>query len=109
MSEPQDAAASEPTSDDDNGAQPYRVDPSRDPHPGVPDHLAPDDVGPREWVDANKDPTPAIPAMRHRRTPSTESRTQPTGSIRKPTSTLALIRISAEPRSMVGAPATSLS
>lgn len=60
MTEPQDVRATESqTSDSDDG--PWEPDPADDPTPGVPGHLAPDDVGPREWVDPSKDPTPGYP------------------------------------------------
>ncbi len=37
------------------------IDLSRDPHPGVPDHLAPDDAGDRPLIDLSRDPTPGVP------------------------------------------------
>jgi len=37
------------------------IDPSRDPTPGVPDHLAPDDAGDRPLIDPTRDPTPGKP------------------------------------------------
>jgi hypothetical protein len=44
----------------------FQVDPSGDPHPGVPDHALPDDAdGPDPLADPAKDPTPGVP--RHAR------------------------------------------
>jgi len=60
MSDQQDAPASEPE-DDKARAQPWPIDPADEPNDGAPGHLAPDDIGPREWVDASKDPTPGYP------------------------------------------------
>jgi len=37
------------------------IDLSRDPTPGVPDHLAPDDAGDRPFIDLSRDPTPGKP------------------------------------------------
>jgi hypothetical protein len=37
------------------------IDLSRDPTPGVPDHLAPDDAGERPFIDLSRDPTPGKP------------------------------------------------
>ncbi len=37
------------------------IDLSRDPTPGVPDHLAPDDAGHRPLIDLSRDPTPGVP------------------------------------------------
>jgi hypothetical protein len=37
------------------------IDPARDPNPGVPDHLAPDDAGDRPFIDLTRDPTPGRP------------------------------------------------
>lgn len=37
------------------------IDLSRDPTPGEPDHLAPDDVGDRPLIDLSRDPTPGVP------------------------------------------------
>ena len=37
------------------------IDLSRDPTPGEPDHLAPDDSGDRPLVDLSRDPTPGVP------------------------------------------------
>jgi hypothetical protein len=34
------------------------IDLSRDPTPGKPDHLAPDDAGDRPFIDLSRDPTP---------------------------------------------------
>ncbi|MBI1759541.1 MAG: hypothetical protein HYR62_10010 [Actinobacteria bacterium] len=36
------------------------IDLSRDPTPGVPDHLAPDDVGERPLIDMSRDPTSGV-------------------------------------------------
>lgn len=42
--------------------QKFEVDPSGDPHPGVPDHALPDDAsGPHPLADPAKDPTPGAP------------------------------------------------
>lgn len=38
-----------------------KIDLSRDPTPGVPDHLAPDDAGDRPFIDLSRDPTPGRP------------------------------------------------
>jgi hypothetical protein len=50
-------------SDEQRGFTPDRsnIDPSRDPNPGVPDHLAPDDAGERPFIDLSRDPTPGRP------------------------------------------------
>jgi hypothetical protein len=37
------------------------LDVSRDPTPGQPDHLAPDDAGNRPFIDLSRDPTPGKP------------------------------------------------
>ena len=37
------------------------IDLSRDPTPGEPDHLAPDDAGNRPLIDLSRDPTPGEP------------------------------------------------
>ena len=37
------------------------IDISRDPNPGVPDHLAPDDAGDRPLIDLSRDPNPGVP------------------------------------------------
>ena len=37
------------------------IDLSRDPTPGEPDHLAPDDSGDRPLIDLSRDPTPGVP------------------------------------------------
>ena len=37
------------------------IDLSRDPTPGEPDHLAPDDAGDRPLIDLSRDPTPGVP------------------------------------------------
>jgi len=37
------------------------IDLSRDPNPGKPDHLAPDDAGERPFIDLSRDPTPGKP------------------------------------------------
>lgn len=55
MTEPQDAPATEPDTD------PSPDSTSPDSTSRVPGHLAPDDVGHREWVDPSKDPTPGYP------------------------------------------------
>jgi hypothetical protein len=40
----------------------FDVDPSGDPHPGVPDHALPDDAkGPHPLADPANDPTPGVP------------------------------------------------
>jgi hypothetical protein len=39
-----------------------KIDLSRDPTPGVPDHLAPDDAGDRPFIDLSRDPTPGRPS-----------------------------------------------
>jgi hypothetical protein len=39
-----------------------KIDLSRDPNPGVPDHLAPDDAGERPFIDLSRDPNPGRPA-----------------------------------------------
>jgi hypothetical protein len=40
----------------------FQVDPSGDPHPGVPDHALPDDAnGPDPLADPANDPTPGVP------------------------------------------------
>jgi hypothetical protein len=40
----------------------FEVDPSGDPHPGVPDHALPDDAkGPHPLADPANDPTPGVP------------------------------------------------
>lgn len=48
---------------DDSPGFPDRryIDLSRDPTPGVPDHLAPDDAGDRPFIDLSRDPTPGKP------------------------------------------------
>ena len=38
-----------------------KIDLSRDPTPGEPDHLAPDDAGDRPLIDLSRDPTPGVP------------------------------------------------
>ncbi len=60
MSDDQESPDSEPDHDAST-AEPADVDTTDGPAPGGPGHLAPDDVGPREWVDASKDPTPGYP------------------------------------------------
>ena len=37
------------------------IDLSRDPTPGEPDHLAPDESGDRPLIDLSRDPTPGEP------------------------------------------------
>lgn len=37
------------------------IDLARDPTPGEPDHLAPDDAGDRPLIDLSRDPTPGVP------------------------------------------------
>jgi hypothetical protein len=37
------------------------IDVSRDPTPGEPGHLAPDDAGDRPLIDLSRDPTPGKP------------------------------------------------
>ena len=37
------------------------ADRRRDPTPGEPHHLAPDDVGDRPLIDLSRDPTPGVP------------------------------------------------
>lgn len=37
------------------------IDVSRDPTPGRPGHLAPDDAGDRPFIDLSRDPTPGKP------------------------------------------------
>lgn len=39
-----------------------KIDLSRDPTPGKPDHLAPDDAGDRPFIDLSRDPNPGKPA-----------------------------------------------
>jgi hypothetical protein len=39
-----------------------KIDLSRDPTPGKPDHLAPDDAGERPFIDLSRDPNPGRPA-----------------------------------------------
>jgi hypothetical protein len=39
-----------------------KIDLSRDPTPGVPDHLAPDDAEDRPFIDLSRDPTPGRPS-----------------------------------------------
>jgi hypothetical protein len=38
-----------------------KIDLARDPTPGQPDHLAPDDAGDRPLIDLSRDPTPGMP------------------------------------------------
>ena len=38
-----------------------KIDLSRDPTPGEPDHRAPDDAGERPLIDLSRDPTPGVP------------------------------------------------
>ncbi|PZS26929.1 MAG: hypothetical protein DLM59_17340 [Pseudonocardiales bacterium] len=59
MSEDQDAASNDTPAGEN--AESRHIDPAEDPTPRAPNHLAPDDAGPRPWVDASKDPTPGVP------------------------------------------------
>jgi hypothetical protein len=57
---PVDAAATlTPMSEREFTPDRSRIDPSRDPTPGVPDHLRPDDEEP--GFDVGRDPTPGVP------------------------------------------------
>jgi hypothetical protein len=48
---------------DESSGDPGRkfIDVSRDPTPGRPGHLAPDDAGDRPFIDLSRDPTPGKP------------------------------------------------
>ena len=60
---PGSAAAGPAAGSTGSGGFPDRslIDLSRDPTPGEPDHLAPDDSGERPLIDLSRDPTPGVP------------------------------------------------